>query len=280
MQILPSKDDGRDFFFMDRLKSYLNSWLTWIIFESYFLEYSKYFEKLKSSGFGQSLISRFSRQRTLATKVLNVLTYRYREQFKAMDKWACQALDYLEGLNKLDVKATLKLDLSMIMFHNYFKNLQFFVAVFLKLFKKVCENIAQLLIFMLEKVIDMVLNSGSNQNDEKYSEIIGIIKQYKAQKEIANCSNNFENFSSKNRLQILLFVFIQVIRIQIIRGIENSKVISFLIISLFKFIQVKLDLTKDKIDLYKEYIDVLCKQFMVQDGRSLDNVKVIIIVFF
>lgn len=31
-------------------------------------------------------------------------------------------------------------------------------------------------------------------------------------------------------------------------------------------------LTKDKIDLYKEYLDVLTKQFTVQDGRSLDNV--------
>ena len=33
-------------------------------------------------------------------------------------------------------------------------------------------------------------------------------------------------------------------------------------------------LTKEKIDLYKEYLDVLTKQFTVQDGRSLDNVHV------
>lgn len=32
--------------------------------------------------------------------------------------------------------------------------------------------------------------------------------------------------------------------------------------------------TKDKLDVYKEYLDVLSRQFMVQDGRSLDHVHV------
>lgn len=32
--------------------------------------------------------------------------------------------------------------------------------------------------------------------------------------------------------------------------------------------------TKDKLDLYKEYLDVLMRQFMVQDGRSLEHVHV------
>ena len=36
----------------------------------------------------------------------------------------------------------------------------------------------------------------------------------------------------------------------------------------------RFSLTKEKIDLYKEYLDVLTKQFTVQDGRSLDNVQV------
>lgn len=36
----------------------------------------------------------------------------------------------------------------------------------------------------------------------------------------------------------------------------------------------KFHVTKDKIDLYKEYLDVLSKQFTVQDGRSLNNVQV------
>jgi hypothetical protein len=39
-------------------------------------------------------------------------------------------------------------------------------------------------------------------------------------------------------------------------------------------------LTKEKIDLYKEYLDVLTKQFTVQDGRSLENVHVIFLVLF
>ena len=33
-------------------------------------------------------------------------------------------------------------------------------------------------------------------------------------------------------------------------------------------------ITKDKLDLYKEYLDVLSRQFMVQDGRSLEHVHV------
>jgi len=39
-------------------------------------------------------------------------------------------------------------------------------------------------------------------------------------------------------------------------------------------------LTKEKIDLYKEYLDVLTKQFTVQDGRSLDNVHVCFLLYF
>lgn len=35
----------------------------------------------------------------------------------------------------------------------------------------------------------------------------------------------------------------------------------------------KFYLTRDKIDLYKEYLDVLSKQFTVQDGRSLNHVQ-------
>lgn len=42
----------------------------------------------------------------------------------------------------------------------------------------------------------------------------------------------------------------------------------------------KFQLTKDKLDLYKEYLDVLTKQFMVQDGRSLEHVHVILIIFY
>lgn len=39
-------------------------------------------------------------------------------------------------------------------------------------------------------------------------------------------------------------------------------------------LQDRFSLTKDKLDLYKEYLDVLSRQFMVQDGRSLDHVHV------
>lgn len=46
--------------------------------------------------------------------------------------------------------------------------------------------------------------------------------------------------------------------------------------NLYFQMQDKLHLTKDKIDLYKEYLDVLSKQFTVQDGRSLEYVNVII----
>lgn len=39
-------------------------------------------------------------------------------------------------------------------------------------------------------------------------------------------------------------------------------------------VQNKLSLTKDKIELYREYLDVLSKQFVVQDGRSLEHIHV------
>jgi hypothetical protein len=39
-------------------------------------------------------------------------------------------------------------------------------------------------------------------------------------------------------------------------------------------LQDQFHLTKDKLDIYKEYLDVLSKQFIVQDGRSLEHVHV------
>jgi hypothetical protein len=45
-----------------------------------------------------------------------------------------------------------------------------------------------------------------------------------------------------------------------------------------KMMWEKFHVTKDKIDLYKEYLDVLSKQFTVQDGRSLNNVQVILLI--
>ena len=38
--------------------------------------------------------------------------------------------------------------------------------------------------------------------------------------------------------------------------------------------QEKFHVTKEKIDLYKEYIDLLSKQFTVQDGRQLSQINV------
>lgn len=43
----------------------------------------------------------------------------------------------------------------------------------------------------------------------------------------------------------------------------------------FVRLQDKLYFTKDKIDMYKDYLDLLTKQFTVQDGRSLEHVNVI-----
>jgi hypothetical protein len=39
-------------------------------------------------------------------------------------------------------------------------------------------------------------------------------------------------------------------------------------------LQTKSQLTKNKIEVYKAYLDVMSKQFLVQDGRSLDHVHV------
>lgn len=38
--------------------------------------------------------------------------------------------------------------------------------------------------------------------------------------------------------------------------------------------KTSLDMSKDKFELYKEYANVLSKQLLVQDGRSLAQVKV------
>ena len=37
-------------------------------------------------------------------------------------------------------------------------------------------------------------------------------------------------------------------------------------------LQDKFHVTRDKIELYKEYLDVMSRQFIVQDGRSLEHV--------
>ncbi|CAF0864548.1 unnamed protein product [Brachionus calyciflorus] len=43
--------------------------------------------------------------------------------------------------------------------------------------------------------------------------------------------------------------------------------------NVFNKLKNKLCVTKDKIDLYKEYLDLIKKQFTVQDGRSLEHVN-------
>jgi len=44
--------------------------------------------------------------------------------------------------------------------------------------------------------------------------------------------------------------------------------------------QEKFHVTKEKIDLYKEYLDLLSKQFTVQDGRQLNQINVNLLEFY
>jgi hypothetical protein len=300
MQNLHNKIDNRRYLFVDRLKSYLNTCFIWIVIESYL---KNYLRKFKSSNSATFLIYRFiNSQIDLFLKILMLLTFWFTEQFMVIDRWACRILDIFEGIN---VKTTFILDSLTVIYLNTAKKMKYFFTYYLEFYNKanaksikisfhfhfllkIAYDFIEVLTELLESIIEKIILRRHHHydNDEKYNEILSYMRQYKTQKEI---KNNIEYISVKNRIKILLLILFQVLRIRINRYMDNNKLIIYLfkklniqylsLISFFKSnIKDRLDL-KDKLDLYKEYIDVLCKQFIVQDGRSLENVKVFFIYF-
>lgn len=80
---------------------------------------------------------------------------------------------------------------------------------------------------------------------------------------LTNAINNNLKQQAEMALRILELKFSTLCQLLTTFSLNKSK--------LSAQVKAKLYLTKDKIELYKEYLEVLCKQFTVQDGRSLQN---------
>jgi hypothetical protein len=129
---------------------------------------------------------------------------------------------------------------------------------------------------------ELLLEVDSSNNQATFNYIQELIKSYKNQKD------SFKNNLS-HRTKILTLITYNSIQYKLLNQLNDSfKLFREYLLNLFKIIETlksfketlannvkdKFHVTKDKIDLYKEYLDVLSKQFTVQDGRSLDHIHV------
>ena len=115
----------------------------------------------------------------------------------------------------------------------------------------------------------------------KYGSVTTNIQYYLDHKEAAKSHKEM-----LTRIRILSYVLLNSLKAQIVEYINTTAhVIHENIYQVFRLLarfksrlilkmNEKFYLTKEKLDLYKEYLDVLSKQFTVQDGRSLHHVYV------
>lgn len=132
---------------------------------------------------------------------------------------------------------------------------------------------------------ELLLEAEASDNQATFNYNQELIKTYKNQKDL------FKNDLS-HRTKILTLITYNSIQYKLLNQLNESfKLFREYLLNLFKIIETfkamkealalnvkdKFHVTKDKIDLYKEYLDVLSKQFTVQDGRSLDHIHVMLI---
>jgi len=126
----------------------------------------------------------------------------------------------------------------------------------------------------------------SSPNMEKVEEYVQVYLDYKDK--IACKELNYEILFK--HIRILIYVLFYSIEAKITRySNESIRFLKAYFCKLFKLFEYydalrqnvntklreKFHVTKEKIDLYKEYLDVLSKQFTVQDGRQLSSINVI-----
>jgi hypothetical protein len=134
---------------------------------------------------------------------------------------------------------------------------------------------------------ELLLETDSSDNQATLNYNRELIKAYKNQKD------SFKNNLS-HRTKILTLITYNSIQYKLLNQLNDSfKLFREYLLNLFKIIETfksikealamnvkdKFHVTKDKIDLYKEYLDVLSKQFTVQDGRSLDHIHVSLFIY-
>lgn len=125
-------------------------------------------------------------------------------------------------------------------------------------------------------------------NMEKVEEFVQVYLDYK-DKQNANKGLDYENLIK--HIKVLTYVLFYSLEAKLTKNSNESfkllKSCFYRMFKLFEYydlckqtmlnkLQDKFHVTKDKIDLYKEYLDVLSKQFTVQDGRQLHQINVII----
>ena len=157
------------------------------------------------------------------------------------------------------------------------------VQAFFTMVKRLWLNIFHKLLNLVEYKVEENLLNNHAMNKEPLHKHEVVFRNHKNKSQ-----HNKEYCSAVDKSKLLSFVIYHSIRVRIFEQMQMLKMADiFYLNKMYKLIgnrlvrknlatklQDKFFLTKDKIDLYKEYLDVLTKQFTVQDGRSLDNVHV------
>ena len=220
----------------------------------------------------------------LATPLVN----KFKDQVNYLDTVACNQLDKIENNFPIIKSNTDVLVRESKLFLN--KTIEPAYLCFSILNKTKCAVTQRSLNF--EEPIELVhklLDIGQDLMDSylifphlKYkANVAANIQYYLDHKEVAKSHKEM-----LTRIRILTYVLLYSLKAQCIEYISTtSHVIHENIYQVFRLLarfksrlilkmNDKFYLTKEKLDLYKEYLDVLSKQFTVQDGRSLHHVHV------
>ena len=221
-------------------------------------------------------------------------------QVNQIDKMAFDRLDRLEKafpIFKSDDTSMFLLESKKLINRSFIPTVNMYQSLKLNIEKKLNTfkmfftislfNSFNYLFLISQKFIDDYLIDENLLSEEIADDYVKIYASFKQKIASGQLVINIQTFSSY--LKILFYVLYFSLNAKLIKYKDCSmnefrtcfkSVLNFIFYhenskELFNcYLVNKFHLTKDKIDVYKEYLDVLSKQFTVQDGRSLQHVHV------
>lgn len=222
----------------------------------------------------------------LASPIVN----KFKDQVNSLDSLACGQLDKLETAFPIIKKETEDL---MFQSKELITKTVEPVSSRYNLYKqKTCETMNSCLnpnslsnqfFDLSEKVLEkyLIYSDLEKKEDEEFTDYIQLYQEYKLDEQ------RYQKLL--RRIKVLTYVFLYAMKANLLK--QASRALELLTIkfkSLYVYLEMfdtykkslvsktseKFQLTKGKIDLYKEYLEVLSKQLTVQDGRSLHNIQV------
>ena len=236
------------------------------------------------------------------------LLTKFRPQVDVLDSMACTQLDRLETAFPIiksntdtlvtqgkELISTWTVQPAVNKFNNIKTCTENKCEMVKNIYHKSCEYsdlraqtklLANKILQLTENLIEKNLIDNELKKDSDYMEIENEYLRWYLNYKQAN-NDTTSNMSIGERTKVLSLVFYFFVQDKLIRQLSDSiRQIKDMFSNLHKLIdmydmfkrnvsfrlQDKFHVTRDKIDVYKEYLDVLSRQFTVQDGRSLEHV--------